>query len=430
MVGKVRLTQRTVEDAQCPPGKKDALLFDRDLRGFALRVGSTGGKTFLVQFNVAGERRRLPLGALGVLTVDEARKRALAILGDVAKGLDPVAEKRAIIATRKAAVTAAKALAAVDAFTFGKLVDAWAAARAGERRPGYLATARATMKTHLKGWLPRPAGSITTAEAVLALDAIKATGSAVTANRALAYARAAYGWALRRQMVASNPLAGIERPAAEQSRDRVLSAEELGAIWRAAGKLTTPYDSYIKVLLLTLQRRDEVAHMRWSELSPDMTTWTLPRERAKNGKAHIVHLAEPARDLIAKVPRFAGCSFVFPAGSMKPISGYAWAKRTIDAAVASERTEAKIEPGSLPNWRFHDFRRAGVTALADLGFAPHVCDRLLNHITGAIQGVAAVYQRAEFLAERRAALDAWAAHVLRAAEGKPEAGSVVARSAG
>ncbi len=419
MVGEVRLTQRTVEDARCPPGRKDALLFDRDLRGFALRVGSTGGKTFLVQFNVAGERRRLALGAFGILTVDEARKRALASLGDVAKGVDPVAERRAIIATRKAAVMASKVRAEEDAFTFGRLVDSWVDAREGERRPGYLATARTTMKLHLKAWLNRPASSITTMEAVRALDAIKATGSTVTANRALAYARAAYGWALRRQVVACNPLTGIEAPTEERSRDRVLSAEELGAVWRAAGKLTTPYDAFMRALLLTLQRRDEVAHMRWSELSADLTTWTLPRERAKNDKAHIVHLAEPVRDMLARVPRFAGCPFVFPSSSMKPISGYAWAKRTIDAAVTVERVEAGIEPAELSNWRFHDFRRAGVTALAGMGFAPHVCDRLLNHVSGAIQGVAAVYQRAEFLTERKAALDAWAAHVLRAAEARP-----------
>lgn len=304
-------------------------------------------------------------------------------------------------------------------------------AREGDRRPSYLVNAAATMKLHFRDWLTRPASSITTTDAVLVLDRIKATGAAVTANRALAYARAAYGWALRRQMVPSNPLTGIERPAEERSRDRVLSAEEVGAIYRAAGKLSAPNDAFVRVLLLTLQRREEVAQMRWSELSADLTTWTLPRERAKNDRAHVVHLAEPVRDLVAKVPRFAECPFVFAGGTKRPITAHSLAKRTIDAAVTVERTKAGIEPVVLPKWIYHDFRRAGVTALAGMGFPPHVCDRLLNHVTGAIQGVAAVYQRAEFLAERRAALDAWAAHVLRAAEGKPEAGNVVAlRTAG
>ena len=422
---KVRLTQATVADATCPPGRKDLLVFDRELTGFGLRVGSKGRKTFLVQFNVAGVRRREPIGAFGVLTEAEARKRAKAILGDVAKGLDPVAEKRAAIAAKRAAETVAKARAAEDAFTFRRLIDAWAAARDGDRKPGYLANASAAMKLHFPDWLTRPAASISTAEAVLALDRIKAAGNPITANRALAYARAAYGWAHRRQMVPGNPLTGIERPATEQSRDRVLTTDELVAIWKATSKLTTPYGAFVRVLMLTLQRRDEVAHMRWSELSADMTTWTLPRERAKNDKAHIVHLAEPVRGILAALPRMKDCLFVFPAGTKNPISAYSAAKRAIDAAVTKARTEAGLEPAEVPNWRLHDFRRAGVTALAGMGFAPHVCDRLLNHITGAIQGVAAVYQRAEFLPERKAALEAWAAHITTAAEGKPAAQNVV-----
>ena len=172
--------------------------------------------------------------------------------------------------------------------------------------------------------------------------------------------------------------------------------------------------------------------MQWGELdSVDApTTWTLPRERAKNGRAHVVHLSEPVRAILRAMPRIQGNPFVFAAGRprrptdgskepvAKPISAFALAKNEIAAAL--------VETGyELPDWRFHDFRRAGVTALADMGFAPHVCDRLLNHVTGAIQGVAAVYQRAEFLTERKAALDAWGALVMAAAEGKKPAGNVV-----
>jgi integrase len=160
-------------------------------------------------------------------------------------------------------------------------------------------------------------------------------------------------------------------------------------------------------------------------LSPD--TWVLPAERSKNGKAQIVHLAEPARAILTRQPRILGCPFVFPGEGLRgPISGFSFIKRKLDAAITAARAEAGLAPAELPDWRFHDFRRSGVTALANLGFAPHVCDRLLNHVTGSIQGVAAVYQRHEFLTERKSALDAWAAHVLAVAEGKAKPDNVVA----
>jgi integrase len=178
------------------------------------------------------------------------------------------------------------------------------------------------------------------------------------------------------------------------------------------------------VLLLTLARRDEVAAMRWSELSDD--TWTLPATRAKNGKAHVVHMSAPVRDILAAQPRIAGCSLVFPGDGLRgPIRGFSYIKRRLDSVIAAA-TQYEAEPRAMPAWTFHDFRRAGVTALAGMGFAPHVCDRLLNHVTGSISGVAAVYQRHEFLAERKAALGAWAAHILAAAEGVTQRGNVVA----
>ena len=160
--------------------------------------------------------------------------------------------------------------------------------------------------------------------------------------------------------------------------------------------------------------------MRWSELdSPNHpTTWTVPAERAKNGKAHIVHLSEPVRAIIAALPMLRGNPFVFAGQANKPVAAFGYMKGRIEAEI--EKAGA-----SIPDWRFHDFRRAGVTALAGMGFPPHVCDRLLNHLTGSIQGVAAVYQRQEFLAERKVVLTAWAEFVLDAAEGRVHQGNVV-----
>jgi integrase len=379
--------------------------------------------------------RTVTLGTPESLSPDAARAAAGRFKGEAKAGRDPVAE-------RKIEAVARRAAAAETAFTFAYLVEAWANARKGDRRDSYLTVATASLKRHFAGWLSRPAASITLREAVQALDRIKSETGPTAANRALAYGRAAYSWAVKRQLVGNNPLGGVERPGRETARERLLTAEEVAAIYRAADSLSKPYDAFMRVLLLTLQRREEVAAMRWAELSPDLATWTLPGERAKNRKAHIIHLSEPVRAILGAMKRLEGCPYVFPAEGKLPASDAPWtdrkpaedvrsitafsgAKRKLDETIAKVRREADPKTTALPGWTMHDFRRAGVTALAGMGFAPHVCDRLLNHITGSIQGVAAVYQRNEFLSERKAALEAWAVHVLAAAEGRTPHGNVV-----
>jgi integrase len=380
------------------------LLFDSETRGFGVRVTAKGTKTFLAQYTIATRRRRAVLGTFGTLTVEQARTAAKALLGRVAHGADPFAD-------RQVKADAARAANAEAQYTFGKLIEAWVAAREGDRRPSYLREAKACLVRNLSDWQDRAANSITTTDAVRALDDVKMTKGIVAANRSLAYASAAYGWAVRRQRLVTNPMRGIERPGREQARERVLTAGELGAIWRGCNTLSASFAGFVRVLMLTLARRDEVSSMRWVELNnpSDPTVWTLPRERAKNGRAHVVPLPEPVREIIRNMPIIGGNPFVFAGQGKKAIAAFGYAKNEIITAM--EEVE-----GILPNWRFHDFRRSGVTALAGMGFPPHVCDRLLNHITGAIQGVAAVYQRAEFMAERKAALDAWAALVIAAVE--------------
>jgi integrase len=163
------------------------------------------------------------------------------------------------------------------------------------------------------------------------------------------------------------------------------------------------YGGFARLLLLTLARRDEIARKTWGETASDLSSWRLPAERSKNGKAHIVHLSEPARDILGRLSRGAPEQLVFATSAGKPLSVFSY--------IARELSKHAVVEG----WRLHDFRRTGVTALAGMGFSPAVCDRLLNHVQGTIRGVAAIYQRHEFLKEREAALNAWAAHVLRCA---------------
>jgi integrase len=365
--------------------------------------------------------KTMTLGNPASLSIDDARTTANKIKGEASTGADPVADRKAAIAAKRAAEADAAARAAAAEFTFAKLVDEWAAARAGDRRPSYLREAGACLKRNLPQWLGRPAGNITLAEGVLALDVIKAAKGIVAANRTQAYARAAYSWALKRQMLTVNPMRGIERPGREAPRERVLTGEELGAIWRTCDALDAVRAAFVRTLMLTLQRREEVVAMCWAELDDPRapTVWTLPATRTKNHRTHIVHLTAPIRGALAALPIHSGNPCVFAGrGRSGAIGAFSKMKADLDSALA-------VAGYDFSDWRFHDFRRSGVTALAGMGFPPHVCDRILNHVTGAIQGVAAVYQRHEFLAERKAALEAWAAQVIAAAEGRQSAANVM-----
>ena len=408
--GPVKITKAGLESAWKRRAEGQRLVIrDSECRGLALIVNPAGWRwefAYRPRGVDAKTQKRWPnrtitLGTPESLTVDAARVKAGQVKGELLDGRDPLEKRRTADAARQAAAAEARAKEAEAAFTFRVLVTAWRNAREGDRRESYLKEAVTCLERNLESWLDRPASSITLQEAVRTLDRIKTTKGATTANRTLAYARAAYSWALRRQMVIASPLVGVESPSREVARDRVLNCEELQAIWEASAVLSPVRRAYVRCLMLTLQRRDEVSGMRWAELSSDLTTWTLPAERSKNHKAHIVHLSDPVRRIIGSLPREADAEFVFAARfGTNCLSSFSKMKTAIDKAIAKTRP-------ALPNWRFHDFRRSGVTALADMGFAPHVADRILNHVSGTIHGVAAVYQRAEFLAERKAALEAW-----------------------
>ena len=161
--------------------------------------------------------------------------------------------------------------------------------------------------------------------------------------------------------------------------------------------------------------------------------WTIPAGRAKNGAAHVVHLAPEARSVLAGVPRFAGSDLVFTTTGKAAVSGYSKAKERLDAAIAAARAETVVragaDPEAMPPWRLHDFRRSAVTWLAR-DFPPHVCDKLLNHVaTTGLSDVGRVYQRNQFLPEREAALEAWARHVVASGEGDGAAESNVVAAA-
>jgi integrase len=390
------------------------MLFDAAVRGFGVRISASGGKSFVAQYRVAGIKRRMALGEFGTLTVDQARNRARAVLGKAAEGRDPFSEARARADAHRSAQAEAKTQAATDAFTVERLVVEWRNDRAEDRRAAYLHEVETTLHRNLPDWMTRPAASITPDDAIAALARIKLERSTVAANRTKSYAGAVFSWAAARRQLPSNPLKALPRPGDETPRERVLAHEEIAAIWRGCDALSAPLAGFVRVLLLTAQRREEVASMRWSELDDPAspTLWTLPGRRAKNHRTHLVHLSEPVREILKVLPRIAGSPFVFTSRGDNALSAYSFAKNKIIAELRKKGTE-------IADWRYHDFRRSCVTHLAGLGVPPHISDKLLNHTGGAIAGVAAIYQRNQFLEERQRALDIWANYVTAAVKGKP-----------
>jgi integrase len=225
-----------------------------------------------------------------------------------------------------------------------------------------------------------------------------------------------FRWARRRHLVETNPCSGLERPKAPKARHRVLTDDEIKWFWQACDvadqpldpKAPRPYGAALRLLLLTGQRLNEVAGMRRDELHAD-GTWHLPGSRTKNKKPHIVPLAPLAREYIADHG-----DFIFTTTGRTPVSGWSKVKNRLDTAM---RAAAKA---AVPPWRVHDLRRTFVTSLVGkLHVPPHLVELIVNHISGARAGVAGIYNQAEMLAERKAALERWAVHVHGIVTGKP-----------
>jgi len=405
-----KFTDRLLAGLKLDPGRKDRLVFDTECRGLGVRV-TPRARAFVLQWTDPKTKRKIrePLGVWGNITVQQARDAARARLGDVAKGINPRAE-------RLRAQEEAERERATAALTFDKLVSDWETLHLTERRDRYRVEAVRAIRHAFPDLMKRPAARIKREDAVNALDELVKDGKAAMAGRTLAYARAAFRWAQKRGKVPVNPFQGLPIDAGATERERVLTDAELAAVWGASRQFEYPWGPFFRVLLLTLQRREQVAGMRWSELLSDLSLWTIPGSRMKNGRPHDVHLSEAARDVLRSIPMIEGQDLVFSTTGKTPISGFSKAKDALDAAIMRARAEkaaqSKGKPAGIEPWRLHDIRRTGVTTLARLGFDSIVADKILAHQPTRLKGVASVYQRHSFARERAAALDVWAAHIL------------------
>jgi integrase len=349
-----------------------------------VKVTPKGRKVFLVMYRLAGAGSRLrkyTIGPYGRVTLPMAKAQAQKIFAARLDGRDPADEKRQ---SRRRLV-----IDRVDDLVETFIREHVAMIGTSRRITSLL------QRDVIPYWGAKSIHEIKKRD-VSDLISLIAQRNAHASHRLLKTLKTFFRWCVGRAVIDFSPAEGISSPYREVSRDRVLTDQELAAVILSARRMPPPYGLIVEFLALTGQRREEVAQLKSDELDDKTRTWTIPGSRTKNKRAHIVHLSEPAWKVIEAC---SGEPYVFGTATGKRFQRFGKEKRELDKLCG------------VAGWRIHDLRRTIVSGMARLGIPPHVADKILNHQARTISGVAAVYQRHDFLAERKDALDRWGAHV-------------------
>ena len=391
----MRLSKPNVNKLEIPAGKSELLVFDDALKGFGVRLRLGGKRTWVVQYRIGDKQRRVSLGTTDVIEPDEARRRAKDVLAKVHLGADPQVEKHT---SRAQAVR-----------TLGSVASEYLSGHAERNlKPSTIREVRRSLE---RQWAPLsevPVHSLSRAAISGRLEEIAKESGPLSANRARAYLSALLNWAVMRGWAEDNPAQKVGNVVDEVSRDRVLTDDELAAVYRLAGPGN--YGAIIRLLILTGQRREEVGGMLWSELDLKQGLWSIGRDRTKNGLPHDVPLSDMAKAIASSQVKAADRDMIF-GSRVGPFSGWSKAKATLDARIEAERAKLNQKAKPIPPWRVHDLRRTVVTRMADLGVQPHVIEAVVNHVSGHKAGIAGVYNRSTYATEKRAALSLWAQNV-------------------
>ena len=389
----MRLTIKSADDLKLPVGKNDHIVFDDDITGFGIRLRESGSRTWIYQYRIGSKQRRMVLGAVKSVPLKLARENAGKLEAKVRLGGDPAMEKET---ARQEADN-----------TFGELADKYLEARKSEWRPRSEIEVRRHLTNHAKSLHRLPITSVGQRDVAALLGSIANNSGNVTSNRVRASLYAFFGWVIREGIrLPEGNVVSYTNIREEKSRDRVLSDAELKAIWAAC--LDDHSGAIIKLLMLTGQRVNEIAALRWDEVHDEQIV--LPAERTKNDRSHIVPLSDAAKAILTACNgKDRICVF---GRDDTGFQGLGYAKPRLDARIA----EANGKP--LPHWTPHDLRRTVATRMADLGVQPHIIEAVLNHVSGHKGGVAGIYNRATYDKEKREALNLWAEHLMATVEGR------------
>jgi integrase len=377
---KLKLTVTGVDKAPVPTKGDRAIYWDTTLPGFGLVVTKTGHRSFVYQYRAGHRSRRMtfPLG----LGLEKARKEARKALGGVAAGGDPLQERRK---TEALAENTLQSICEEYLRRDGKRL----------RSKGQIEQTLTRLVYPKLG--KRQIDTILRSEIVKLLDKIEDENGAGMADNTLAHVRKIMNWhATRTDNFRSPIVRGMARTKpSERKRDRVLTDEELRAVWRAAEAFPGPFGYLVRFTLLTTTRRNEAADMADTERTGD--DWIIPAERYKTKLDHVVPLSKAARDLLASIPRIEGVPYVFTTGD-RPISGFSKFKIAFDKACG------------VTGWTLHDLRRTGRSLMSRAGVPSDHAERCLGHVIGGVRGT---YDRHAYHAEKKQAFEALAAQIER-----------------
>jgi integrase len=390
----MRLDAKTVASLDLG-GKSDVIYFDDKLTGFGyrLRLGANGKllRSWIVQYRRGPATRRMNLGPADVISAAQAREAAEKVVAEVWRGGDPQSERH----ERRDK----------DSLTFRSVVQEYLQAKHDEVRPA----TRRVVTLYLTGpyFKPlhgMPIDQITKHEVAVQLLTIARKHSKVTAAAARAALHALFLWATSMELCEHNPVVGTVRPKPAPARSRVLTDPELVAVWKACSELGD-FGKIVRLLILMPNRRTEIGGMRHSEFAPDLSSWTLPEARSKNGHEHTLPLLETARGIIASIPTRTGRDQLF--GERSDVGFNDW---HADKCLLDEKS-------GVTGWTIHDIRRSVATKMADIGIEPHIIEEILNHRSGHKAGPAGIYNRSSYERQVRAALAQWEDHVHSLTEG-------------
>jgi integrase len=368
--------------------------------GFTVRVSPAGLKTWLYAYGLNDKRREMGLGTYPEVSLHDAREKFEEARQKVKGGIDPMDERdQAEEASRQAP-------------TVADLVDEYLRKHAMVNKKSWKEDKRSLEKDILPKWGKRKAADIKKRDVVLLLEGIVERGAPIQANNTLEKIRKMFNFAVERDILEYTPCYGVKKPVKQVFKDRVLTDKEICLVWDGldSAPMTQEMRRVLKLILITGQRPGEVVGLHSSEINGDW--WTIPAERAKNGRTHRVFLAPTAKELIGDKQ---GYIFESPRGG-KPMDGNAVAYSVRRSLEIPGRQDGKGEDASgtgediagrkleMEPWTPHDLRRTAATNMSALGFPDETVDAVLNHVK---KGVIAIYNRHGYDKEKQQALEAW-----------------------
>jgi integrase len=412
-VTRAKLSEETVKRLPVPPKGNRVSYFAGAMiqaakapRGFGVRVTAAGARSFVLNYRLRGREHRLTIGAWPDWSALKAVREARALRQRVDRGENPLEDRAPSPATGNVASilddfvarhvrNKSQPLRSADEYesAFNRLV---------KPRIGKLSIYE-VRRSHVNKML----------------DEIEDANGPVMADRTLAYLRKAFNWYAARDDQFNVPVVrGMARiKPKERARTRVLSDDEIRIIWPVLCEAGT-FGVLVKALMLTAQRRDEVAQMSRREIGED-AIWEIPAERYKTKRPNSIPLSKAALAVIDAQPKIDDCDYVFPSRAKTPFSGYGKSKAALDKAVfAAMKKHAKkgVKVETIPNWTLHDLRRTAKTLMVRAGVRPDISERVLGHV---IAGVEGTYDRHSYAEEKRDALEKLAAMIERMLEPLP-----------